>query len=566
MSDDYDRLRRLLFQDEKERLDALDHSVKDALGRLHRVPEQLADEIEKGLHGQPSRLGNALAEVTVGSLELAVRRRPKTVVDAVYPVMGPAIRRSVSETLRQMADDLDQALGDAFTLRALRWRLEARRTGMPYAQVVMRHTARYHVEHLFMIEPETGRLLGHVTASGLSDLDPYAIAGMFSAIQQFVRDSVQGEEGDDIASATVGDYRLVVGRGPSAKLVAFVRGVPSTGFGTRLLELNEELHLRHGEHLSDPDVSFESPQGFLEQAQLDDLNRIGDARVREHRGWGLRLTLALVAAALVVYGWNHYHWTSLSQRIQSQLVAETGLVVSQWDDSRRGTLRVTGLRDPLAADPRTWLSRHYPDVDAQWQLGAYASLEPKLVTRRVAQRLGLPEAIVEYDDKRALVRLNGRVPFAAWHQAIGNAASLSLPGIAVLETDQLNYPERERIDRLIGDLQSVRILFDPGTATPNADMDATIADMRRTLQELQEAGASYGIAFRLRALGYTDESGTYPQNRDLRQQRAEWLAARLMTVLLPPSSITIDQDAINTLPGSSVRATSITIKPFPVKP
>ena len=118
-------------------MDALQDSVHQATTRFERVPDLLAEDIERSIKdGKRSRLANVLSEATADSLEIAVRRRPQAVVNAVYPVIGPAIRRSLHDALRQMADDLDNALSDTFSPRALLWRWEAWRSGLPYTQVV----------------------------------------------------------------------------------------------------------------------------------------------------------------------------------------------------------------------------------------------------------------------------------------------------------------------------------------------------------------------------------------------------------------------------------------------
>ena len=46
----------------------------------------------------------------LGPVEVAVRRKPDTVVNAVFPVIGPAIRRALVEALRHMASGLDVGL------------------------------------------------------------------------------------------------------------------------------------------------------------------------------------------------------------------------------------------------------------------------------------------------------------------------------------------------------------------------------------------------------------------------------------------------------------------------
>ena len=562
MRGEYDRLRQLLLQPERERLDALDTSVQRTSARVADIPDVLAEDIERSLsQGKASRLSQALAEATTGSLEIAVRRRPQSVVNVVYPVIGPAIRRSLGEALREMADDLDRAVADALSLRSLRWRLESWRSGVPHAQVVLRHTTRYRVEHVYLIEAGSGMLLGHIAASGLPDLDADAIAGMFTAIDHFVRDSVSpgGSEGG-IGSATVGDYRLVVSAGPDAQLVAFVRGLPSRDFKARLDELNEELHTRH--LLATREGSGEAGQDFLEQAQLDDLNRAGEHAVSDRAGNKyVYIMLGALLLAGVAYVGSGLRWGLQSRDIRAGISAMPGLVISHWDDRRRGRLRVEGLMDPMATDPRRWIAEHHPGVEVDWRMRPFVSLEPAMVRRRVARQVGLNESMVRYAGG-GIARLRGQVPFAAWHHA--THAAVQEPGLDRVDSGDLTYPGHAPIQRLIDELQTSQVRFDSGTVSPSEGMDAVMATMLDRLDRLQQAGAAHGVAFRLRTLGFTDEAGSYAQNRNLRQARAEWLAARLFDRLKAPSTITVDQDAVYTLPNASVRATSLVIAPFPV--
>lgn len=567
MNGEYDRLRQLLLEQERDRMDALQDSVGKATARFERVPDLLAEDIEASIRqGKRSRLANVLSEASADSLEIAVRRRPQAVVQAVYPIIGPAIRRSLSDALRQMADDLDRALSDTFSPRALLWRWEAWRSGTPYAQVMLRHTTRYQVEHLFLIAPESGLLLGHLTASGLPALDADAVAGMFTAIHQFVRDSVTvDEDGAGIGSATVGGYRLAVSEGPGARLVAFVRGVPSSDFGMRLDELNEELHARHGAQLGEAESAGVAGAGLLEQPQLDELNSRWAAQqggTRPQRRKFVWAALALAALALLVYAALGWRWSSQVGAIARHLSATPGLVVSKLDDGERGRLRIEGLMDPLASDPRAWLAQHYPGVEIDLQTRPFVSLEPQLVQRRVAQTLRLPEAAVKAPDAKGVIRLTGSVPFPDWYRA--RATPLSTPGVTGIDYGGLSYPHKTQIDDAIASIQSLELSFLSGTVTPDAGWEKTLAEMGRKLQALERIGATSAIAFHIEAAGLTDEPGTLDQNRGLRQQRAEWLASRLAAQLHPPSTMAVNQDAAFALPqNASTRAAVVTVEPYP---
>lgn len=548
-------------------MDALDISVREATDRFERVPDLLAEDIENSLkQGRRSRLANVLSEATADSLEIAVQRRPQAVVQAFYPVIGPAIRRSLREALRQMTDDLDRALSDTVSLRALKWRWEAWRSGLPYAQVVLRHTTRYQVEHLFLIQPESGLLLGHLMASGLPELDADAIAGMFTAIHQFVRDSVSvGGVDGGIGSATVGDYRLVVSDGPQARLVAFVRGNPPSDFGGRLDELNEELHAGGVEKLAGALEAGEA--GLLNGQQLDDLNESraeGEARARRWLSAPLILAILLLALLLfqVFLGWR---WSSQAREIHGAMAAVPGFALTGFDKSSRGKLSIEGLLDPLAQDPRPWLEQEHPGVQAQWRLWPYASLDPEMVRRRTAQVAGVPEQVVAMPTDEGVVVLAGEVSFEDWHR-VRNLPTVPA-GVSAIDMQALAFPHKQAVDELVRAIEDVHVTFISGTVIPEPGVEATLETMQSDLLELQRLGAAVGMTVRLNAVGATDEIGSPQQNRSLRLRRADWLAGRLADALKAPASILVDQEASTMLPyQGSMRAATVSVVLSPVDP
>lgn len=559
MNGEFDRLRQLLLDREQDRLDALQADVLQA--RDH-VPERVAEEIERGLAGAPSRLTAALAESTINGLELAVQRKPETVVNAVFPVIGPAIRRSIQESMRQLSTDIDRAVNNALSPQALKWRVEAWRCGMPYAQVVLRHSARYAVEHLFLIQPGSGLLLGHLTARGLPELDADAVAGMFTAIQSFVRDSVQSAEGG-IGHATVGDYQLVVSEGPQARLVAFVRGVPSSDFPVRLDRLNEALHARHGAALVDGDGLGAAGAGLFEQGQLDALNAreeteaapVPKSNATRYVLWGM---LALVVALLLWWAVSTWRWSRQVDDVRAHLSALPGVVVTQLDASDRGELHIEGLRDPLAPDPQVWLKQAHPKIDATWKLRGFFSMEPELVAARAAQALGLSPANAQTVDAKGTLKLRGEASFADWYRLRNDPPALAIPGIAQIDASALTYPQQARIEALVAQLESQTIPFASGAAEPDAGWGPTMQRIENAVRELQRVGAET-IAFRVRAAGLTDEAGNVAQNAELRRQRAQWLAAQLADAVRAPSGVSVDPAGIARGDRRGVRVTAIPV-------
>ncbi|MFT3755360.1 MAG: hypothetical protein QM769_05355 [Pseudoxanthomonas sp.] len=561
MNGEYDRLRQLLLDAERGRLDAL----QDDVGRIgERLSDQVAGEIETSLaDGQQTRLTRALAESTINGLEQAVQRKPQTVVDAVFPVIGPAIRRSIQEAMRQLAADIDSAVNNALSPRAMKWRIEAWRSGVPYAQVALRHSAHWRVEHLFWIQPDSGLLLGHRSAPDLPELDADAIAGMFTAIQSFVHDSVHG--GGGIGAAIVGDYQLVVAEGPQARLVAFVRGLPPGDFPTRLQALNETLHARHGAALV---AGEDLGTALLDAPQLEALNTHDTAAPSPPQSKAARYLLWAVLVALLAWlawwAWASWQWSRQVTEVRQHLSAMPGLVLTQLDDGQRGKLQVEGLRDPLAADPQAWLAQQHPKIAATWQLRGFYSMEPALVAARAAQALGLPAANVAPPDAQAVLKLQGEVPYADWQRLRENPPTLAMPGVSRLDASALNYPQQARIEALAAQLATLTVPFANGTTEPEADWQQVLPRIAATVRELQQAGGDE-VAFHFNAYGLTDRAGSGELNTGLRRQRGEWLVAQLADAVHAPSRLVVAASAA--LPGEAadLRGAQVTAQPVSAK-
>ncbi len=562
MGGEYESLRLLLLDDERQRLDGIDR-------RLDALPDTLAESIESANRtGGTSRLARALSESTTESLEMAVRRKPDTVVHAVFPVIGPAIRRALVEALRHMASDLDQALTDTLSLKVLRWRFEAWRTGVPYAQVVLRDRLHYRVEHLFLIQHQSGLLLDYLSAPGVQEIDPDAVAGMLTAIAQFVHDSVRAEGAARLGSASVGEYRLLVSDGPEARLAALVRGVPPSALSTRMDELSEELQARHGSLLG---ASPDGAGGLLEPNLLTDLHRTRaseDARTTPHRHWVFLALLAIVAGGTAYRVWTGWQWSKQVEAVRVELARWPGFVLLQAQSPRRGELVVDGLYDPGGGDPSA-----HGGIDGRasgeamhiaWSLRPYISLEPVLVARRAARLLALDPGLIQGPDASGVLHLVGTVPFAEWHRL--RTMNPAIPGVERVDSSRLGYPGAGEIEAAVAQIEAARISFASGI-TPDDAAGATLQAMLANVEHLQALAADAGISVQLHAFGLTDEPGGSLLNRDLRMRRAEWLAQRLVSVLHPPARVRADLDTLSALEfHGAARAALIRIDLQPTRP
>src|SRR4029450_9844231 len=90
-----------------------------------------------------ARIATALAKPVTQALGAAGRENRQVIVDVLFPVIGPAIRKAIAEALRNLVADVNGAIESSFSVRGMRWRVEAWRSGVPYAQIVLKHTLTY---------------------------------------------------------------------------------------------------------------------------------------------------------------------------------------------------------------------------------------------------------------------------------------------------------------------------------------------------------------------------------------------------------------------------------------
>jgi outer membrane protein OmpA-like peptidoglycan-associated protein len=371
-----------------------------------------------------ARMGHVLAPVMEKAAESSIRNDPTTLVNILYPTIVPAIRKSIGETIDETFQRLNQTLKYSLSWRGLKWRWEAWRTGLPFAEVVLKHTLVYQVEHVFLIHRHTGLLIAHVAAENAVSQDPQLVSSMLVAIQDFVRDSFSGAEHQGFDTVQLGELRLWSEPGPFAALVAVIRGDPPAGLHDAMRSALSRIHAeRH--HALESFNGDSSGLGDVE-ARMRELVALGAheaprARVARVIILGTLLLLLALAGAWAAWWWyNQQLWEGYLGRLRAQ----PGIVVT--DASKRdGKFVVTGLRDPLAIDPLSLVGAAGMDpARVVAHFDPYQALDPQSVLRRLEASLTPPPTVSLAVDGNRIVA-QGSAPRAWFDRA--HAVAKALP-------------------------------------------------------------------------------------------------------------------------------------------
>jgi outer membrane protein OmpA-like peptidoglycan-associated protein len=526
-------LRKILVGPEQRRLEELSERVET----LELTPAALAEQLPDAIALRSSRdrqLGRALAPTVETALRESIRRNPRDIATAIFPVLGPAIRKAIAETMAGLVRSINKAVEHSLSIRGVQWRIEAWRTGVPYAEVVIKHALLYRVEQVYLIHAETGLLLAHVSAADIDVPEADLISSMLTAIQDFVRDSFRPGEGATLQAFTVGEHTVQVEAGPRALLAAVIRGQAPASVTATLQSTLETIHLEYATQLTayeGDSAVFDSARPLLEGC----LETVLSTERRDARGKAAWLRWAVpfgvvVIAALAVTIRSHNRWVGAIHALES----EPGFVVV--NASRGwGGWRFAGLRDPMARTPENVLQAagYSPrSLAGRWQ--PYLSMDSAIVVARARRLLSVP-ASATVSVRGDTLRVRGVAP-VDW--LVRTRIGAPPPGTMLVDVSALKPVLPAPLDSVKAAVEANRVLFASGSAELSGEVGGSLRTVAAMLRRLGDYLRPLGASLRVELVGRTDSTGADATNAALSQWRVTQVVGRLESLGVPRDVLT----------------------------
>ncbi len=513
-------LQKLLFDTEqKAQLEQLRSEWNDPEHITPRVSQALPAAIS--LHSpEDHQLTEAMTPYVVESIKLSARRNPEHISDAIFPILGPAIRKAIAQAFSNLTVTINQTLQHSFSARGLRWRMEALASGKSFGEVVLYHSLVFRVEQVLLIHRPSGIVLLHAVAAAVKAQDPELVSGMLTAIQDFIQDSFG--MGDGGTSGFVSDELTILTEpGPRAFLACVVRGTPPLELKEEMQETIERIHQERGEKLkvfNGDSAPFEICRPLLEEHLKSRYQPFADPSQQKGPRAAL-MGLGLLLLALSIWGFfalrDRLRWNAFLDKVQ----ATPGLVVTA---EHRGWRRysLSGLRDSLALDPMKLMPEFNLDpaqLDAHWK--EYQA--PELAEAR-AKNLLAPPTGVALTVRDGILLATG----SASQQWILESKKLALfiPGIS-----QFQWNDADAVVGVQKEIESLSVRYEVNENKPMPGQDEVIEALVQRLIRLEELVQQTNQAITVKIIGHTDSSGTNENNQALSQGRAQQAKAQLDT-------------------------------------
>ncbi|MDZ8052525.1 MAG: OmpA family protein [Aulosira sp. ZfuVER01] len=474
-----------------------------------------------------SKLDKQLAEAIVSTVETAIHSSIKQdhniLSETFFPIIGPATRKAISTALEEMMQSLNQTLEHSLSPQSLQWRLEAKRTGKSLAEIILLRTLLYRVEQVFLIHKQTGLLLQHLVAPRVIIQDPDLVSAMLTAIQDFVKDSFNVEKTEGLHSLQFGELTIWVEEGPQAVLAAIIRGNPPQELRSILQDAIAKIHLKLSSEINDftgDTEPFTASKPYLEACLVDGYKSA--PKKNYTYAWGL---LGTIAIACGIWGFftlrDQFRWHSYIQKLESQ----PGIVVVN-TKQHQGKYLISGMRDPLAVDPKALIQQANLDpqkVISQWR--AYISLDPQLLTIRSEKLLLPPKTVLLKVDNNGILNASGSAP----RQWILETRKLwhFIPGVTQFNDKNLQEIELSQLELYKQQIEQETLFFSEGTTELMTGEADKLPNLVSKINQLLDTAKYLGKDIRLQITGHTSTTGTEQRNNFLSQARANKILSYL---------------------------------------
>lgn len=527
-----EELRALLMGRSQQELQALRERLDNQKTRAQDVSEVVAEALRlRESSDKDHQLSEVLLPTVERALRESVRKDATALADALYPVMGPAIRKSIYESIRALIQSFNEALSQGLSIRGLKWRFEAMRSGRPFAEVVLLHTLVFRVEQVFLIHKASGLLLHHLATPQLAIQDPDIVSGMLWSIREFVRDSFKAQARGSVDTMQVGDLQVWVEQGPRAILASVIRGHAPQRVRFRLKGVLEEVHRKFSGELD----SFEGDASPFLPA-TESLRSCLESQLGDEKPFRPRPFVPLLAALALILGLVGWAFSIVRNgkwnRFVERLRHEPGVVVTSYH-KRSGRFFIQGLRDPLSIDPVEVALRAGMDRGRtvfEWK--DYESLEDPLVLKRAVAFLNPPEGVwVSIQKGTLIVKGECDDDWKSRLQALGPLIS----GVRGLDTAGLR--SLGPFGKEKAGLESETILFPLGYEEIPDDQGARVDEAAGAVRNLLAKAREVRYPAVVEITGHTDSTGTEVGNRLLSQKRAWNVLQALVKLGVPANSL-----------------------------
>jgi outer membrane protein OmpA-like peptidoglycan-associated protein len=522
---EWEKLKQLLVGDERKMIqqiiDRLDSFNIQSEELCELLPEAIRRSLQKG-----NKLTQAFIPLLNDTFKQSIEQDPNELTNALYALIGPATRKSVSEALKSMLQSFNSAMQNTFSWQGIKWRYESIVSGKSFSEVVLMHTLIYQVDQVFLIHKKTGLLLESAKLETVFSQDADMVSSMLRAIQDFVHDSFNLKENESLNTLNIGELTVWVEECPDAVLALVIRGNAPESLREKFSEAIEEIHFQYKNELKEFEGDTE-PFEYL-KPDLESL-LFQKTSKKEKKAKPVIAIFILSAIAIIIFSFLGYHirdswkWSDFKEELGSTpgfIILEDG-----YKDSKR---YISGFKEEFANYPKNiWEQSGYDSSDIILDLEPYQSNQSLFVIKRAKSVLKAPESVnLDYEDGTLII---SGYASQQWIDK-ANEFALLITGVQNIDIKEMKISEGLQIDSVVKTIENTNFNFQFNSTMLIHGQEEKVKMILELMKKLSIIAGDKRIIIEI--MGNTCSSGS-----EIRNEKLSWNRARRFLEIIGEANI-----------------------------
>lgn len=446
------------------------------------------------------------------AMHTSIQKDPQRLADILFPVMGPAIRKAVSEDLKRMIAAINTTLESGFSPKTLKWRLQALTSKRSFTEILMANSYVYHVSHIFLIHRDTGILLHEEQAKESRALEADLISSMLTAIRDFVSDSFKSSGAGTLDEVQVGDLNILVEQGPYAVVAAIIEGRPPADYRLTLSETIEAVHFNQGTDLEKFDGNtsiFQLSAKFLQNCLIK--------QKKQTKSKPPYLVIVLFVAFLAGITYFLVQRQLQHNKLNAfadQLERTPGYHLTS-RDFKGNTIYIKGLRDVMSDNPNDISDKmNIENRFVHFDFESYISTDSGIIIQRAIKALS-PPASVQISLRDQTLIITGEASEQWKTKALTQQPYIY--GIKSIDTEQLT--SGTNLQWIIPAIEKHRFDFEINVVNLTEQQQVNFDSLVQAALFLDEFNQMYQKRMAIYVQSFTTKSGNLDANLKVANQR-----------------------------------------------
>ncbi|MCC7317560.1 MAG: hypothetical protein IT219_03450 [Bacteroidales bacterium] len=446
------------------------------------------------------------------AMHKSIQKNPQRLADILFPVMGPAIRKAVSEDLKRMIAAINTSLESGFSPKTLKWRLQALTSKRSFTEILMANSYVYHVSHIFLIHRDTGILLHEEQAKESRALEADLISSMLTAIRDFVSDSFKSSGAGTLDEVQVGDLNILVEQGPYAVVAAIIEGRPPADYRLTLSETIEAVHFNQGTDLEKFDGNtsiFQLSAKFLQNCLIK--------QKKQTKSKPPYLVIVLFVAFLAGITYFLVQRQLQHNKLNAfadQLERTPGYHLTS-RDFKGNTIYIKGLRDVMSDNPNDISDKmNIENRFVHFDFESYISTDSGIIIQRAIKALS-PPASVQISLRDQTLIITGEASEQWKTKALTQQPYIY--GINSIDTEQLT--SGTNLQWIIPAIEKHRFDFEINVVNLTEQQQVNFDSLVQAALFLDEFNQMYQKRMAIYVQSFTTKSGNLDANLKVANQR-----------------------------------------------